>query len=530
MGAKWTGPLGRWLRGSSACVLSAAHVLLNRSHPHLASTLLVPLARSGRGLPAARARALRERIRLESGSASVDPERWRRALDDLLGALDARLGGLPTPPPPDVVAASVEALTLAFHPLVHQGGGISPLVGDPEGFGALLDAHPVMARLGGSPASAGAAPVGSGDRGTRAGGCHRLLVLTDTNLAFMGALLDHWRDRPDLEVRARDLAAEGLDPTWWSLRATVADRLGGETPTVPDFLVADLDWADTVWVEWGGALAARLSGCDLDARLLVRLHRYEAFTAYPRLTRWEGVDRLVLVSDLVERALARAVPGIDGRTSISVVPNVWDLSRYRLPKRGGAGHTLALIGWDRPVKDPDWALDVLDRLRAVDPRWRLLLVGACPAPGSDAPTRRWTRALADRVRSLGPAVVRTGFSDDVPEVLRGASVVVSSSLVESAHLALQQGVASGCLPVVRDWPGMRALGGPRALYPGTWIVTTPDEGARRILDASASPRAALHGAADTGEATEASDWVLDHLDAPHVLPLLDAVLSGEGPR
>ena len=519
------------LRRVPAGILSAAHVLLNRSHPWAARTLLAPLSRCGHGLGAARARALEERIRLESGAGGhACDRRWRDAVDGLLGALDETPtvagpagGGDPgrgTTPARDVVEGCVEALTLAFHPLVHQAQSPSPLVADPVAFAALLDPHPVMGLLRGRTPSARRPDVAR-----QAVLRHRLLVLTDTNLTFMADLLEHWRTRDDIDLRVRDLAAEGADPTWWSLRATVTDRLGRATAQVPAILADDLAWADTVWVEWGGALAARLSGCDLDARLVVRLHRFEAFTAYPRVTRWENVDDLILVSGLVQRALERCVADLGERTRIHVVPNVVDLRRFHLPKRADARRVLALVGWGGMVKDPDWALDVLDALRLEDPTWRLLLVGAAPTPGRDTPTRRWSSGLAHRVRALGDAVGVLGFREDVPEVLRHASVILSSSLVESAHLALQQGAAAACLPVVRDWPGTVDLGGPRLLYPHPWVVGTPEEAARRILDAAASPRAGGHGPADTPQAREASSWVLDHLDASRVLTRIDALLE-----
>lgn len=523
MGGHGTGPLAGARHAASGGLLSIVHVLLNRSHPHLASALAAPLAHSGRTLRTARARALRERIALESATAAPDRTAWGEAVESLLDALDDALAHAGGVAPDALVEGTVEALTLAYHPLLHQGALPSPLLDDPEGFVRAWDSRPLTRLLRGAPRT----QEDDRDAGDtrRVAGAHRLLVLTDTNLTFMGDILDHWRGERGIELRVRDLAAEGVDPSWWSLRSTVGDRLASRDPGVPSFLEADLAWADTVWVEWGGALAARLSGVDLDARLVVRLHRYEAFTAYPLLTRWEGVCDLVLVSDLVSRALTRAVPGIERRTRIRVVPNAQDLRRYDVGKREDAAHTLALIGWDRPVKDPDWALDVLDLLHARDPRWRLLLVGDTPAPGGDAATRRWSADLAARVHSLGSAVVRTGFRGDVPEVLRGASVIVSSSLSESAHLALQQGVASGCLPVVRDWPGMRVLGGPRALYPDSWVVRTPDEGARRILDAADHSRDGRLGPAASPQARVARDWVLDRCDSSRVWPLLDGVLG-----
>lgn len=540
--------------------LALVHVLANRGHTRAARTLAQILTGGTRGLTAARAAVLRETLDLGHRglprTSTVAGGGWAAALGALLSELDnglAASGGAASAP--DLVGATVEALTLAFHPRLQQGRRTSPLVADPQGFGALLEGHAVLDLL-----RARTTPQGTGtdtDIDTDAvrgpsrpaevttdgvpGRSHahsrtptadaplRLLVLTDTNLTFMPGLLRHWEAREDVDLRVRDLRAEGADARWWSLRATVGDRLTGTVPAAPQSLGDDLRRAEVVWVEWGGALAARLSAADLpDTRVIVRLHRYEAFTMYPQVTHWEGVDDLVVVSGAIGRLLESSVPDIGGRTRVHVIGNVVDLHRNVLPKRPAAARTLALIGWDRPMKDPDWALDVLECLLAQDPSWRLLLVGAAPTGGDGAAERTWVQALTMRVAGFGDSVVSLGQRGDVPEVLRDVSVVLSSSLVESAHLALQEGVASGCLPVVRDWPGIAAFGGPSDIYPRDWVVTTPEQAARRILEAAHAPEVGRFGPADSTWARTASRWVLEHLDASTTLPLVDDLIGGGG--
>ncbi len=76
-----------------------------------------------------------------------------------------------------------------------------------------------------------------------------------------------------------------------------------------------------------------------------------------------------------------------------------------------------------------------------------------------------------------------GHTDDVAAELRHIGVILSSSTRESFHVALAEGVASGALPVVRDWPLLSAYGGPHGLWPDDWIVATPEDAARRVHDA-----------------------------------------------
>ena len=53
--------------------------------------------------------------------------------------------------------------------------------------------------------------------------------------------------------------------------------------------------------------------------------------------------------------------------------------------------------------------------------------------------------------------------------------MLSSSVRESFHMGLVEAVASGALPVVRDWPFFP--GAARTLFPPDWVVDSPAEAA-----------------------------------------------------
>ena len=51
-------------------------------------------------------------------------------------------------------------------------------------------------------------------------------------------------------------------------------------------------------------------------------------------------------------------------------------------------------------------------------------------------------------------------------------------------VGLIESAASGCVPVVRDWPQVAALGGARGIYRDTpaWVTSTPAQAAARIVE------------------------------------------------
>lgn len=277
----------------------------------------------------------------------------------------------------------------------------------------------------------------------------------------------------DFDVAGRSDVLTELKSRELARRAAVVAR-GGSVGLTPQ-LQAVVDQADVVWIEWGTALAAYITQARLDKPVMIRVHRYEAQTQWPQFVEASGCDGLVFVSEWVRRVLLMHRPGLSGVMQ-TVIPLGLDARRFDLDKDSEAAHTLGLIGWSLWLKDPDFALDVLDALRERDERWRLLLVGSPPV-GPDA----WVQALMDRVAEYGDAVETLGQRGDVPQVLRRVGYILSTSRLESFHQAVVEGIASGAVPVVRDWPEVKGLGGAASIYPSEWLVDTPVEAAERVL-------------------------------------------------
>ena len=135
-----------------------------------------------------------------------------------------------------------------------------------------------------------------------------------------------------------------------------------------------------------------------------------------------------------------------------------------------------MTGWAQQVKDPSFALDVLDLLRTQDSRWRLRLLG------SGLPTEAWSLEVAERVeRGLADgALEQPGQVEDVYSYLAPAAHVLNTSLREGCPTAVIEAVWAGCLPVVRDWPVYAAHRGAASTLPCTRIVVDPGEAAEAL--------------------------------------------------
>ncbi len=354
-----------------------------------------------------------------------------------------------------------------------------------------------------------------------AGRPHRILFATATNFNFTRDTIREYADRPDVEVREVDVRRLEKGPWRPDPAELTRNRLrhsAGIPMEVPTQVREDFDWADTIFVEWGHRAMTWVSMLpDVRARVVVRLHSYESLTQFPLITDWSGIDDLIFVSGHIRALVEHAIPEVLSGPRIHTIGNRNVLDSYDLPKRMAASRTLGLIGWGQVVKDAQWALDVLEELRRDDPTWRLRLVGRGFADDTKLTeaAARYKARLEERIEELGDAVIRPGFTRDVPHALRRIGVILSTSQREGTHESLIQGAASGALPVVRNWPVVARWGGAHTMFPDSWIVETPQEAADRIR--AAAPDLAAEGAKAREWAREKYDW---SVIGPQLEPLL----------
>jgi glycosyltransferase involved in cell wall biosynthesis len=267
--------------------------------------------------------------------------------------------------------------------------------------------------------------------------------------------------------------------------------MGGDTEfaeQVEGLMRPYLDWADTVFVDWCVGPPAMVTTVDPgDTRIIVRLHSYEAFTRWPHLVDWSRVDDLVFVAEHLRGLTTELVPALRGPQAprTPVVFNAAELSSFARGKNPDARFNLGLVGVGQVVKDPLWAVEVLRLLREEDERYRLLMVGGDMDRDFSRATKKYRNRMEKELAPLVEAgtVLRLGATDDVAGKLTDIGFILSTSVRESAHLGLMEGVASGAVPVVRDWPYFAgsSYGGARTVFPGGWVVETPAEAAKRIL-------------------------------------------------
>jgi glycosyltransferase involved in cell wall biosynthesis len=290
-------------------------------------------------------------------------------------------------------------------------------------------------------------PIGDG------AGRPRRVVVAGHDLKFFTRLLEHLRSVPDLEVRV---------DRWRSLSAH-DDAASREL----------VEWADVVICEWCGPNAIWYAKHKRPGqRLLVRLHRFELEAGWPAQLDIAKVDRVICVSPHYA-TLTREATGWPA-DKVMVVPNWVDVDQLDRPKLDGARFHLGFIGAAPSRKRLDLALDVLEDLRRADPRFMLFVKTKLPweywwvwkRPEERAHYERLFDRIA-RTPALSTGVVFDPYGRDVAAWLRRVGFVLSTSDDESFHLAPAEGMASGAVPAVLNWPGAETIYDRHWIHPGT---------------------------------------------------------------
>lgn len=494
-------------------ISSARHIAQlyadNGHHDDAADVLAAAAARS-QGPAKRELNAARVQAQLDAGHTPGDLE----------GVLSATLSdadvALARSEMPVAVDRLTDALAIAFHPTRHLLSDPSPLLTSPESFLAPLRRSSAVTAL--------TAPRRDVADRPRKEGADRVLVLTLDSSTLVQPLVAHYQS-PEYadsgrEVRFRELASIPELAATTDLRSLVAARLryslSGIGIPIPPALAADVEWADAIFVEWGHRALVWASLLDTDVPIVGRIRKYEAMTPMPMLIAWEEVGRTIFLADTVREVVAATCPGVSAGSTF-VIPERIDLPELQRSKRPEAARTIALIGWNKVSKDPQWAFDVVEKLRETDPTWRLLLVGETAPANTGAD--EYYEDLTRRILKFKDAVEVTGFTEDLSDTLTRAGVILSASRLEGQHDSLVQGVASGALPVVRDWPDLARWGGAGAVYPVEWVVANVAEAAERIEQAGPAPSV-------SAEAKSAQAWVTKHYDPEKLQETFDAVVFG----
>ncbi len=204
-------------------------------------------------------------------------------------------------------------------------------------------------------------------------------------------------------------------------------------------------WADIIWAEWCTAAAMWASNNKLEHnKLIIRLHRWEAYTEWPKLINWSNVDRLLVVPN--PYTLKQLEPLRLG-SKIVHFPNAVNLKRFKLTERP-MGNKIAYVGALNLKKNIPFLLQCMYELLESDGQYELHIAGKF----QDRVVENYFDHMVKDL-DLDKNVFMSGFQDNVAGWLSDKSFIVCPSLVEGHPVAVMEGMACGCKPLIHNFPG-----------------------------------------------------------------------------
>lgn len=275
------------------------------------------------------------------------------------------------------------------------------------------------------------------------------------------------------------------------------------------------EWADIVFCEWALGNAVWFSKHKRPGQLLVvRMHFQEYHEKHlPFLSSmdWENVDSLIVICPDAYDFVKSEYP--QWLHKVHYIPNPLEIARRfscnRLP---GAEMSLGLLGIVPWRKRPDLGVQIQKGAQHKGLDMDLHIKGKTPhdypwmkGPRFEDDLKKYSNFF-DQIKddkSEG-TVVFDGFDPEPGRWYSERGFILSTSDFEGSHQAVAEGMAQGCIPVIRNWQGAAAL------YPKEFVWNDVEEATTLISACLQSPREYWK------QVEKCREFAKDHFDADDI--------------
>ena len=233
-----------------------------------------------------------------------------------------------------------------------------------------------------------------------------------------------------------------------------------------------IHWGDTIFFEWCNEVA--VTGTNYKGiqgkKVIIRLHSYEIFTDYPKQINWDVVDRLIFVAPHIRDILDEMSPGIVDKVKSEVIYNGVDIEKIPFKERE-PGHNIAWVGYINYKKNPQMALQILQKLVDKDNRYLLHIAGSY----QDLRYKVYLEHMIKEME-LQDNVIFHGWIDDMEEFWKDKSYLLHTSIHEGHSLAMLEALSRGVKLIIHNFRGSKKL------YPQDTNFNTIDEAVDMIKE------------------------------------------------
>lgn len=251
-----------------------------------------------------------------------------------------------------------------------------------------------------------------------------------------------------------------------------------------------VDWADIIFCEWGLGNVVWYSNNKKENQILItRLHFQEKDLKFLRMVDFKKVDKFIVITPYMLEEFHRIfkIP----KHQLNYLDNLIDAKQLNLPKTNDSQFNIGICGVLPARKRLDIAIDLFEALWEKDHRYKLFIKGKRPEEVSWLMARKSERSyyesVMDRIEKAPwkKNVQFDGHGSDIPEWLQKIGYLVSPSDYEGSHVAVSEAIASGAIPIIRNWKGANTV------YSEKYIVSSLDLALEKVVNSDWSEEAVL---------------------------------------
>lgn len=295
----------------------------------------------------------------------------------------------------------------------------------------------------------------------------KTLLIAGHDLKFLDYVIEHYKSSKQYNV--------------------IIDKLEGHQISDTAKSKSLLKKADIIFCEWALGNAEWYSNnMTDDQKLVIRLHHQELQLEYLQKINWERVDKIILICQNNMRIFLEKFPLLKDKAIL--VYNLIDCGALNQPKLPGAEFNLGFIGMSPMRKAPHLALDIFQRLKETDDRYVLFFKGKKPQEypwlWSRTSERAYYENLFENIENSGykNAIVFDAHGSDMHDWFRKIGFILSTSDHEGSHQAVAEGMASGAIPIIRNWEGANQI------YPKKFVFDEVNTAVRLINELKSENR------------------------------------------
>ena len=202
-----------------------------------------------------------------------------------------------------------------------------------------------------------------------------------------------------------------------------------------------LEKAKVIWVEWANDKAVEIANYKTDAKKILRLHAYEAFSDVIKKLDLNKFDIVIFIDEYIKDYIERQYGKVKGAV---VIPNGVDLDKFTFNKHP-KNNKIAYAGYLTRKKGIGELLLIAKSL----PEYEFHLAG-----------RFQEDDIADWFCYKKPDnVFIHAWQYDINEWYKDKTYILNTSMRESQAMSIMEGMACGLKPLVNDWIGASEIYG-----------------------------------------------------------------------